>query len=210
MPPKPLRIVLADDHTMVKEGFRIWLETAPDMHIVGEAESGVEALAIVRNVLPDVLVQDIRLPDMSGIAVIRELRKEFPPERLKILALSGSEQYSARSALLAGANGYCAKEESRETLLEAVRWVAMRNEEYISPLAQKHYETSGEAIRRAALTEMELRLLALLKEPNGDIAETLSLSEKTVRNYLSALYAKLRISSRFEAIKWAERYGLLE
>ncbi len=210
MLPMPFRIVLADDHAMVKEGIRAWLESAPDMTIVGEAESGAGTLEIVRSVLPDVLVQDIRLPDMSGIEVVRRIRREFTPERLKILALSGSEQYSARSVLLAGANGYCAKEESRETLLEAVRWVFASNEEYISPLARKHYEASGEAIRKANLTTMELRVLALLKEPNSEMATILSLSEKTVRNYLSTIYAKLYVSSRFDAIKWAERYGLLD
>lgn len=205
-----MRIILSDDHAMVKEGIRSWLEAASGMEIIALAATGKESLEAVRTMKPDVLVQDIRLPDMSGIEVVRQLRKESSSQALKILALSGSEQFSVRSILLAGANGYCSKEESRETLLEAVRWVSEREEEYISPLAVKQYEASGEAIRKAGLTELELRIASLLKEPNGDIAELLNLSEKTVRNYLSGIYAKLRATSRFEAIKWAERYGVLE
>jgi NarL family two-component system response regulator LiaR len=205
-----MRIILSDDHVMVQEGIRSWLEAASGMEVVAVASSGKESLEFVRILTPDVLVQDIRMPDMSGIEVVRRLRKEFSSQTLKILALSGSEQVSARSILLAGANGYCAKEESRETLLEAVRWVFEYDVEYISPLAKKHYEVSGEAIRKAGLTELEMRIVALLKEPNGDIAEFLSLSEKTVCNYLSVIYTKLRTTSRFGAIKWAERNGLLE
>jgi DNA-binding NarL/FixJ family response regulator len=130
------------------------------------------------------------------IAISNEGRGISPEEQGRLF-----QPYSHFSLKLTG---------NEDSSLEAVRWVFESEEEYISPLAQKHYEASGEAIRRAGLTTLELRIASLLKEPNGDIAELLGLSEKTVRNYLSVIYAKLRATSRFEAIKWAERCGVLE
>jgi DNA-binding NarL/FixJ family response regulator len=206
---KRVRIVIADDHEMVASGLRYWLSSEADFEVIAAAESGKQSLSLVQTLQPEVLIQDLKMPDMSGIEVIRHLRyKRYP---IKIMALTGSGVFHVGEVLQSGADGYCSKEEKREVLIEGIRTILSpnRQEQWISPLALKTLLEDERTAQNVGLTTMELRVLSLLKLPNKSIAERLFLAEGTVRNHISSIYAKLGVQARYQAIAWAEKRGLL-
>lgn len=203
-----IRIVIADDHAMVREGLREWIEQENDLTVIAEAATAREAIRICEFERPDVLLLDVQMPDSSGLDVIRHLRAAKSP--IRILAISGLDKHYARAALDVGADGFLCKDERRAVVIDAIRWAASNEPgTWLSPLAANVAISSGEEIRKHHLTSTEQEICKLLKLTNREIASRLFITEGTVRNYISGIYDKLGLRNRQEAIDWAERHGFL-
>ena len=209
------RIIIADDHQIVREGLRTLLEQEPDMEVVGEADNGRTALTLVREIVPDVIVMDVKMPDLNGIEATFQILSEFP--QIKIIALS---MYTDRRFILnmlrAGALGYLLKECAFEELVKAIR-LAMTNRTYLSPgisdVVIKDYFTETPDASRSVfgvLTAREREVLQLLSEGKrtSRIAELLHISVKTVETHRQQIMHKLKMRSVAELTKYAIREGL--
>jgi DNA-binding NarL/FixJ family response regulator len=205
---KSIRVLIVDDHEMIRFGIRRWLEAEDDIEVISEVSGGAAAITQATALTPDVMILDLHLPDMHGVEVIRTLRaggSEVP-----ILVMTGYERRRARAVLEAGANGFLTKVESRERVLEAVRWAASREEgRWISPTIANELLDSDRQIANANFTKSELKVLAIIERPTAEIATALFLSEGTIKNHLTAIYQKLGLPGRSEAAAWARRQGLL-
>jgi DNA-binding NarL/FixJ family response regulator len=201
-----IKVVLIDDHPVVRSGIRTLLEKAPDILVVAEADRGEQALALLRQYEPDVLLLDMEMPGMSGLEVARAvLDAELP---VKVLALSAYDDEEYIIGLLSnGAAGYLTKEEALSTIVDAVRGVARGEEGWLSRRAAARM---AQRVRRddseiEDLTEREREVLQLLAKgwSNHQISEALTVTDRTVRFHLSNVYDKLGVSTRAEAIAWA-------
>jgi len=210
-----LRIVLVDDHEVVRLGLRSLLERQPDLMVVGEAETAQEAVCAVESLAPDVVVLDIRLPGRSGVEVCAEIKRRRPETKIVVLT-SYAEDEVLLDAIAAGAEGYVLKQVGSDDLVRALRRVG-RGERLLDPrltdqvfakLRQMRERERAEAF--ADLSEQELRVLALVTEgkTNREIGEALYLSEKTVRNYVSDILTKLGHTSRAQAAAYAARHRI--
>jgi DNA-binding NarL/FixJ family response regulator len=205
----PIRVLIADDHEMVRKGIRTWLESETDIEVVDDIERAKDIGIKVNHHKPDVLMIDLHFPDLHGLDVIRSLRASG--DTTPILVMTGYEKQRAKAVLEAGANGFISKEESKERVIEAVRWAAKREDGlWISPAAAKEVVESDKAIAQADLTKTEVKIISLIERANSEIAEKLFLSEGTIKNHISNIYSKLGVSSRSEAIYWARKNGILE
>lgn len=207
----PIRVVLADDHPVVRAGIRNLLEKVVDIEVVGEASTGQEALNLVDNVHPDVLLLDMELPDIKGTEVAQRLQSDKSP--VKILALSAYDDgVYIRELLELGAAGYLIKEEAPETIVEAVRGVAYGEQGWVSRriAAQMVSWVRGDEREGLKLTAREMEVLKHVVEgnTNQNIAAKLGISEKTIEKYMEAIFAKLGVASRVEAAVYAVREGL--
>ena len=204
-----IRVIIADDHTVVRAGFRGWLEMESDIVVVAEARNGAESLELVRELQPDVLLQDIQVPVMDGLEVVRKITEEGLSTR--VILITGFDSKSARVALASGACGYLTKEEKREVLVEAVRWAA-RGEKgvWVSPSVAEDITKLDAAMAKAQLTRAEINLLRLIELPNADIARRLFISESTVKNHITNIYNKLGMHSRRDVAKWGREHGIIE
>jgi DNA-binding NarL/FixJ family response regulator len=206
---KTVRVVLADDHPVVRSGIRAELDGAEGIEVVGEASSGEEALRLVEELRPDVLVLDVVMPEMDGVEVAHLLRERHPD--LRILALSAYDDNAYVFGLLsAGAAGYVLKEEALDTIVEAIR-AASRGEMWLSKRVEE------KVVRRAigeevSLTERELEVLRLMAEgfSNRQIATELSITERTVRFHVENILGKLGVESRTEAVVEGIKRGLVK
>lgn len=205
-----IRVFLLDDHEIVREGLRMLLEAAGDIEVVGEASNAAEALRRVGAVDPDVAVLDVRLPDGSGVEVCRDIRSARP-EIACIMLTSFADDEALVAAIVAGAAGYVLKQIRGNDLVEAVREAA-RGKSLIDPglaerVRRRLRSSPAEDERLARLTPQERRILDLLAEgmTNRQIGETMYLAEKTVKNYVSNLLAKLGMQRRTEAAVYATR-----
>ncbi|HEV2370303.1 MAG TPA: response regulator transcription factor [Acidimicrobiales bacterium] len=206
--PEKIRVFLLDDHEVVREGLRTLLDDAGDMAVVGEAATAAEALARIPAAQPQVAVLDVRLPDGSGVEVCREIRARMP-EIACLMLTSFADDQALFDSILAGAAGYVLKQVRGSDLVGSVRQVAAGN----SLLDPKLTARVMERIRAGAeapdgtevLSSQERRILDLIAEgmTNRQIAETMYLSEKTVKNYVSNLLAKLGMHRRTEAAVFA-------
>lgn len=214
-PQQPIRIFLLDDHEVVRRGVHDLLDSEPDMAVVGEAGTGEQALVRGPALRPDVAVLDIRLPDSDGITVCRELLSRTPG--LACLMLTSFDDDDALlDAIMAGASGYVLKQIKGSDLVEAVRTVASGQSmldpattaRLMSSLRGPTQETSTEDSRLAGLTTRERDILALIGEglTNRQIGKQLYLSEKTVKNHISRLLAKLGVERRIQAAVLATRF----
>jgi two-component system response regulator NreC len=213
-----IKLLLVDDHAVVRSGLKMLLETQPDVAIVGEAEAGAEAVELARSLLPDVVVLDITLPDMSGIEVARRVHKICPQAAIVALTIHEDEQYFFEM-LAAGASGYVPKRAAPEDLLTAIR-AAHHGEVYLYPslaraLVQDYVTRAGSGQAHAAtdgLTEREREVLTHLAEgaSNQDIAGALGISANTVARHRENIMQKLNLHSRAELVKYAIRKGLIE
>lgn len=202
-----IRVLLIDDHPIVRSGIRLLLEQAGDIHVVGEADSGLDALGLVKRLKPDVLLLDMEMPGKTGVEVARELKQADAPVRVLALSAYDDEQY-IMNLLVEGAAGYLTKEEALDTIVDAVRGVARGEEGWLSRRATARIAASHvkeQAKDPVQLTEREEEVLALLQKgfSNSRIAADLHLSERTVRFHLTNIYDKLNVTSRAEAISWA-------
>lgn len=208
----PIRVVLADDHPVVRSGIRNLLERAVDITVVGEASTGGEALKMVDDLGPDVLLLDMELPDVKGIEVAQQLRQAGSPVRILVLSAHDDPLY-IRELLESGAAGYLVKEEAPETIVEAVRGVAHGEQGWVSRriAAQMVSWMRGDEIGEIKLTPREMDVLRLVVEgkTNQNIGVLLGISEKTVEKYLYAIFTKLEVTSRVEAAVFAVREGLV-
>lgn len=207
----PIRVVLADDHPVVRAGIRNLLEKVVDIEVVGEASTGQEALNMVENVHPDVLLLDMELPDIKGTEVAKMLQSGKSP--VKILALSAYDDgVYIRELLELGAAGYLIKEEAPETIVEAVRGVAYGEQGWVSRriAAQMVSWVRGDEREGLKLTAREMEVLkhVVSGKTNQNIAHELGISEKTIEKYMEAIFAKLGVASRVEAAVYAVREGL--
>lgn len=213
-----IRLMLVDDHEVVRTGLRMLLESQPDVEIVAEASSGAEALVITASAQPDVIVMDITLPDMSGIEVTRRIKASFPDIAVVALTIHEDEQFFFEM-LQAGAMGYIPKRAAPDDLISAIRSAA-NNEIYIYPtlaksLVSDYLSRSGEEKETSSLellTAREKEVLALLAEgySNQQIAEELVISKHTVARHRENLMRKLELHSRSELVKYAIRKGLID
>lgn len=209
-----IKVLVADDHAVVRYGLRSLIASEPGMEVIGEAADGVEALALAQRLLPDVLVLDLLMPRKDGRAVIAELANTAASVRVLVLT-SYAEDDMLFPAIKAGALGYLLKESAPQELLAAIRDVA-RGEAALHPVvARRILREFGGAFARPlaeALSDREAEVLGLVARglPNQEIADCLGLSERTVRSHVSAILAKLHLGSRTQAALYALRTGLAE
>ncbi len=216
MTDTPVRIVLADDHRVVRDGVRDRLLQEPDFDVVGEAANGAEALSVVARERPDVLVLDIEMPGLSGIEVARALDGTEGAPRILVLSAYDDADHVAE-LLDAGAAGYLTKDESLRTIVDAVRGVAGGEDGWLSRsvaarvLALRRGDEAPTDARPGGLTAREAEVLRLVAEgkTNAQAAADLFLSEHTIRNHLANVYGKLNVGNRAEATTWAWKNGLL-
>lgn len=205
-----IRVLLVDDHAVVRLGLRSLLVNQPGFRVVGEAGTAAEAVAMARQARPDVILMDVRLPDGSGIEACRKIKAESPEARVVMLT-SYSDEEAIVGAVMAGANGYLLKQADSERLTQAIRDAASGasslDPRAAGALLTQFRELSAKQAEAelAGLTDRERRMLALIAEgyTNRAIGERLHLSEKTVRNHVSQLLRKLGFQRRSQAAAWA-------
>jgi len=204
------RVFLLDDHEIVRRGLRELLEAEDDLEVVGEASTAEEALARIPAVRPDVAVLDVRLPDGNGVEVCRDIRSEHPEVQCLMLT-SYADDEALFDAIMAGAAGYVLKQVRGAELVDGIRRVAagqsLLDPSVTSRVLDRLRKAPEEDERFAGLTEQESRILALLAEgmTNRQIAAEMFLAEKTVKNYVSNLLAKMGMQRRTEAAVYAAR-----
>ncbi len=211
--PQRVRVLLVDDHTVVRNGLRLVFDLQDDLEVVGEAENGREALERVAELRPDVVVMDLLMPVMNGVEATRAIRSAYPD--VEVVALTSVlEDRMVVDVVEAGASGYLLKETRPDTLFEAVR-AAARGEVWLDPRAQARLmrelrrPTSAPVDGRDTLTERELEVLQQLAHgaTNKTIAQTLGVGEATVKTHVSSVLAKLGLKSRTQAALHALREG---
>jgi two-component system, NarL family, response regulator NreC len=214
---KPIRILLADDHTVMRRGLRLLLENRPEFAVVAEAADGREAVQQVGTAHPDVAVLDIAMPNLSGIEAAQRINKEFPHIAIVILSMHSDEGYVLR-ALKAGAKGYLLKDSAEGDLIDAIKAVSqgrtffspgitrMLMEDYVREIQRRAAEDSYDL-----LTPREHEILQLLAEMNSakQIAQRLNLSPYTVETHRRNLQEKLNLHSFAELILYAVRKGII-
>jgi DNA-binding NarL/FixJ family response regulator len=196
-------VLLADDHPLVRTGLRATLATAPDIALAGEATSGDEARRLCRKLQPDVLLLDLAMPGPPAAATVQYLREACPGTRVLVLTAHDDDAY-VHGLLAAGVAGYVLKDEVPETLLHAIRGVARGGVWFSQAIAAKLARSDLASGSVPDLSDRDRELLLLLERGwgSGRMAAALNLSEQTVRNYLSRLYAKLGVRTRAEAMVW--------
>jgi DNA-binding NarL/FixJ family response regulator len=207
---RPIAVFLLDDHEIVRRGVRELLEAEPDIQVVGEAGTASSAVARIPALRPDVAVLDMRLPDGDGVEVCREVRSRMPEVACLILTSFGDEE-ALFNAVMAGAAGYVLKQIRGTDLVSAVRTVAagqsMLDPQATSKLLARLRTQPKKNDPLASLSPQERRILELIGEglTNRQIGERMFLAEKTVKNYISALFAKLGMERRTQAAAFAVR-----
>jgi DNA-binding NarL/FixJ family response regulator len=208
-----IRILIADDHGIVRSGLRMLIDRQPDMTVVAEAKDGVDALERAQAEHPDVAVLDVSMPRMTGLQAAREIRSHAPNTRVLMLSMHDDDRYFFES-LEAGAAGYVLKRAADTDLIEALRTVAagrtFLSDETQASLMREWQE--GRSKPESPLTPRELEVVKLIAEAftNKQIAETLRLSEKTVESHRSNLLTKLGMRDRVELVRYAIKSGLVE
>jgi len=213
----PIRIVLADDHTLVRRGVRLILEQEPGLTVVGEASDGAEAVDLVRRLEVDLVVLDVAMPRMTGLQAAREIARHPEHPRLLMLSMHDNEQYFFES-LKVGASGYVLKSVADEELVVACR-TAMRDQAFVYPGAMSALVRDylgrldrGEDLPRTVLTQREDEVLKLIAEgwSTREIARELVISTKTVERHRANILAKLGMRDRTQVTRYAIRAGLIE
>lgn len=207
-----IRVMLADDHAVVRAGYRFLLENVPGIEVIAEAASGEEALAWFVQYQPDVLVVDLSMPGIGGLETIRRLRQRQPDARILVCSMHENPAL-VENALQAGVSGYISKNSSPEVLVAAVRKIAAGaiyiDAELAQNLVVQHSREGGSPL--AALSTREMQILCMFAEGKTVevIAESLSLSSKTISNYLTQIKEKLQVGSHAELVRLAISVGLV-
>ena len=207
-----LRILIADDHQIVRRGLRMTIEAEKDMQVVADAENGSQVLSLIKKHKPDIVLMDMQMPEMDGVDALKQLRVEFPALPVLILT-TFSDDAHVYAALRAGASGFLLKEMNGDELVSAIRGAAQGK-------PQLHPEIARRLMARApmpddpfeSLTERERDILKLIAKSmsNKEIASQLFLTEMTVKGYVSDLFAKLGVNDRTQAALMAVRFGLVK
>jgi DNA-binding NarL/FixJ family response regulator len=211
-----IRILLADDHNVLRQGMAQVLNSQPDMTVIAQAENGLEAVKLAQKHQPDIVLLDINMPELDGVIAAQRITAELPETGIIILTMYRRDDY-VFEAIKAGARGYLLKEAELEDLLAAIRTVA-QGEAVIDPaiamrvLAELRQPKKTKKPAESGLNERDLEILRLLVEglSNQDIANRLFISEKTVRNRLSLIFRKLHLENRTQAALYALKEGLAE
>lgn len=211
-----IRILLADDHGVIRAGLRALLEGYPDMTVVGEASDGAEAMAKAFELKPNIVLMDVSMPNIGGIEATRQLLQREPGMRVLILTVH-EEESLLKEVIRAGAAGYIVKRAAQEDLIHAIRVVA-RGDLYVHPSMtrmlfnepSKTATDSGTTVETLTLREIDVLQLLAKGYTNRQIAEQLSLSPRTVEGHRANISAKLGLHSRVELVEYAEKHGLLK
>ena len=213
-----IRVLIAEDHTIVREGLQSLIDSEEGMEVIGEAKNGIEAIELARKLRPDVVLLDLLMPRMSGLEAIPTLKEDEPD--IKILVLTSlSEDDKIFSAIEAGALGYLSKDTSSRALLQAIREVD-KGELALPPLIARKMlqkilhpeeESVSKPLSESPLTAREMEVLRLLARglTNQDIASELFVSERTIRNHVTAILGKLHLANRTQAALYAIREGIV-
>ncbi|MFI9201028.1 response regulator [Streptomyces sp. NPDC053048] len=208
-----IKVLLVDDHQVVRRGLRTFLEVQDDIEVVGEAADGAEGVERAEELRPDVVLMDVKMPGMDGIEALRRLRELDNPARVLIVT-SFTEQRTVVPALRAGAAGYVYKDVDPDALAGAIRSVhaghVLLQPEVAGALLSQEETNGGGQGRGNALTDREREVLALIADgrSNREIARALVLSEKTVKTHVSNILMKLDLADRTQAALWAVRHGI--
>jgi DNA-binding NarL/FixJ family response regulator len=213
--PGPIRIVLADDHPVFRDGLRALIDRSPDLELVGEAATGPDAVAAALATQPGVVLMDIRMPGMTGIEATRQILQAEPDTRILVLTMSEDDE-SLFAAMRAGARGYLPKDADSEDLVRAIRAVAVGDVIFGESIATRLQSFFRADRGRPAsdpfpeLTDREDEVLELIArgKSNGEIARRLEISDKTVRNHVANIFNKLHVADRSQAIVRAREAGL--
>lgn len=206
-----IRIVIVDDHSVVRQGLRMFLRSEPDLEIVGEASNGHEAVTLVRELNPDVVLMDLLMPKMGGVEAIATIRRETPDTEV-IALTSVLEDQAVIGAMRAGAIGYLLKDTDGPELIRAIR-AASEGQVQLSPQAAARLVREIRAPESPEkLTERETDVLRLLARglANKEIARELHVAEKTVKTHVSSIFSKLGVVSRTQAALYAANIGLVD
>lgn len=212
--PQKIKVLIADDHAIVREGLKQILADTPDIAVSGDTESGVEAIRLHRSNRADVLLLDISMPDRNGIEVLKQLKKEFPSLPVLMLSMYREDQYAIR-ALKAGAAGYMTKQSAPAELVNAIRQVAAGRKYISASLAQELANQVGgdrEKPPHETLSDREYQTLTMIASGKTvtDIAEELALSVKTISMYRSRLLQKMKLRHNAELTHYAIRNQLVQ
>lgn len=210
-----LRVLIVDDHPLVRSGMRTLLSTAQDIEVVGEASNGEEAEIQATSLQPDVIVMDLRMPGISGVEATRRILQANPHIRILVLTLYEDDD-SVFAALRAGARGYVLKDANEVEVLRAIRAVGGGDALFSASVAQRLLDSFAMPHAGASnlpfpdLTEREREILTLIARgcSNSEIAQSLVISSKTVRNYISSIFSKLQVNDRAQAIVRAREAGM--
>ncbi|MGH2995794.1 MAG: response regulator [Gaiellaceae bacterium] len=214
-----IRVLIADDQALVRGGFRLILEAQKDIEVVGEAEDGRQALALARELSPDVVLMDIRMPELDGLEATRRLVADGDAPRVLMLTTFGEDEY-VYDAMKSGASGFLLKDIRPEQLAEAVR-VAAAGDALLAPAITRRLieefvrrppPGSGPPVELSQLTDRELEVLKLIARglSNAEIASTLFLSEATVKTHITHILTKLSLRDRVQAVVLAYESGLVQ
>ena len=210
-----IKILIADDHLIIRQGLRLILETENDFELVGEASDGNEALTLCKKLKPDVVLMDLRMPNMDGLTAIERLRVDQPNIAVVILTTFNEDELMLRG-LQAGAHGYLLKDTDRNTLFDTIR-AAARGETLLKPEIMARILSQANTPKKESnepvnLTDRELEVLISVArgERSKEIAVQLGISERTVKAHLASIYNKLGVDSRAAAIAVAAQSGLLK
>jgi len=207
-----IRVLIADDHMVVREGLRAILELAGDIELVGEAVDGAEAVRLAGELLPDVVLMDLRMPNVDGIAALRQIKERHPAVEVVILTTYADDAHILKG-LRSGARGYLLKDAGHDALFDAIR-AAARGESLLPGSVVDRvvaHLSRPEPAQPQVLSEREHEVLVLLADgaPNKAIARKLEITERTVKAHVTSIFNKLGVNSRAEAVAVALRGGLL-
>lgn len=208
-----IRILIVDDHAVVRKGIRALLATEPTLEVLDEAKDGIEAVAKFEKLKPDVLLLDLLMPNMSGIEVIRDLKGKYPEVKILVLTSFAADE-QVFPAIKAGALGYLLKDTQPEDLINAIGQV-FQGESFLSPaiarmVLEEVFKPGEKPLSPDPLTKREIEVLQVLAKgkSNREIGETLHITEATVRTHVSNILAKLHLASRTEAALYAIKEGV--
>ncbi len=211
-----INVLIADDHTLFRRGVCRMLEAEEDMAVVGEAASGREAVEMARSLMPDVILMDIQMPEMDGIAATHLLHREMPHLGIVFITMFESDEFVFQG-LQAGGRGYILKDADPETMLRAIRAVAKGESLLGSTIAQRMIRQlstvdSAKSTLGDDLTQREVEVLKLIAEglSNKQIGQQLAISEKTVKNHINNILSKLHLYDRTQATLFAIRSGIVK
>jgi len=205
--PDPIRILIVDDHPLLREGIISLVGKQTDMRIVGEASNGKEALQLFKQRIPDVTLMDLRMPEIDGIAVMTAILGEFPDAKFIVLTTFSGDAQVLR-ALKAGARGYLLKDMLRKELLEAIRTVHAGRKRIPAEIAAQIAEHASDSV----LTRREIEVLQLIAagNPNKLVADKLSVSEDTIKMHVKSILSKLGVNDRTRAVTIALKRGIID
>jgi two-component system response regulator NreC len=210
------KILIADDHAIVRTGLRTLLKEEPSMELVGEATGGYEAIKLVEDATPDILLLDLSMPDLDGIAVTKQIKPRFPDLRILILTIH-EDQAMLREAIRAGASGYILKRAAEAELISAIN-IIMRGDMYVDPAMVRELFDETASTQRSkpesieSLTPRETEVLTYIVQgyTNRQIGEVLNISVRTVEGHRANLSGKLGLQSRVDLVRYAREHGLID